>query len=466
MKKYFQAIFVAALAVSAQAAEYKPLLEEGKSWIMARAWYNSGIVYPATRMDEYVIQLECTVDEPVEIEGEQCWRLIVKELGSDKALKNNLFDVDDWIFREKDGELSLYAPYENNPNESNFVTVWNIDCNEGDSLLIEGDYPNKNPATWLYHYISEVKTTKDAEGAERIEQIIDWVCDPYRYNLGSFVEGIGSATCSPLMFFFDDFRSIDGGIVYYMIECRKDGKTIFTNDDFTVPYRYGLQTVRNITPGKSWTMARGHDEFTVSVERDTLISGVSCTILKSSEGKEYIVAEEQGRVYYLPEHLGPANPLLMAIPIGGGTEDGYKHVKRMEMSTGSIVSCPIAVRNEYLWTGSGINRLTVGGRAFSEYLFEDSEGEVVASWVDGVGAPDSRSWAVVMPEDFEPLRMIDCRQDGEVIFTAEDFTYQSSISEVTAPEAARRGIYDLQGRRVATPTRGLYIVDGQKRLIR
>lgn len=43
--------------------------------------------------------------------------------------------------------------------------------------------------------------------------------------------------------------------------------------------------------------------------------------------------------------------------------------------------------------------------------------------------------------------------------------YKSSISEISA-EAAAGQVYDLQGRKVANPVRGLYIVGGQKKFIR
>ena len=70
-----------------------------------------------------------------------------------------------------------------------------------------------------------------------------------------------------------------------------------------------------------------------------------------------------------------------------------------------------------------------------------------------------------MPADYD-LRMIDCRQDGEVIFSAADFTHQSGIREVSADAPRRTGAYDLQGRQVDHPTRGLYIINGKKTLLK
>ncbi|MDE7335262.1 MAG: hypothetical protein K2N10_02970, partial [Muribaculaceae bacterium] len=313
-------------------------------------------------------------------------------------------------------------------------------------------YIRDDNQSYSYQYATDERVIVDTNGEERREII-------FGSHYASIVEGIGSSIASAwLNCLGNGFRSSNGGLDYYLIECRKDGKTIFTNEDFALPYRFGLQTVKTLTPGKSWTMTRGDEEFTVTVDRDTLIHGVSAVVLKSSENHEYVAAEENGRVYVFADHFGPADPMenaLLLSPRGS--------FRRTTWTTGTFAASDSS--NDSLYCRD-FNKLTTGGRTFSEYLFEDRSGEVVASWVDGVGAPDSKSWAVVMPENFQTLRMIDCRQDAEVIFTAEDFTYQSSIREVSADQAARQGVYDLQGRRVANPNRGLYIINGQKQLIR
>ena len=39
---------------------------------------------------------------------------------------------------------------------------------------------------------------------------------------------------------------------------------------------------------------------------------------------------------------------------------------------------------------------------------------------------------------------------------------ETGIEDITSEAVVATGIYDLQGRRVETPTRGIYIIDGEK----
>ena len=42
----------------------------------------------------------------------------------------------------------------------------------------------------------------------------------------------------------------------------------------------------------------------------------------------------------------------------------------------------------------------------------------------------------------------------------------NAIQGIEAPDGKANGIYDLKGRKVTTPTRGIYIIDGKKRIYR
>ena len=47
----------------------------------------------------------------------------------------------------------------------------------------------------------------------------------------------------------------------------------------------------------------------------------------------------------------------------------------------------------------------------------------------------------------------------------EEFEF-SSIEQIEAPSAAAAGIYDLQGRRLNAPIRGINIINGKKILVK
>ena len=64
-----------------------------------------------------------------------------------------------------------------------------------------------------------------------------------------------------------------------------------------------------------------------------------------------------------------------------------------------------------------------------------------------------------------------CYEDGECIFTEEDFRKPSETTTVwsitTATTEDSPDIYDLQGRRLSTtPQKGVYIQNGKKKLVK
>ncbi len=89
-------------------------------------------------------------------------------------------------------------------------------------------------------------------------------------------------------------------------------------------------------------------------------------------------------------------------------------------------------------------------------------------WVEGVGSPALLS---------EPLghlftdgcisQMVSCYENGECVFTSQDFNTASGINDFRATSgltnAKSSEYYDLQGRRLAAPpAKGVYIQDGRK----
>ncbi|MDE6010849.1 MAG: hypothetical protein K2F87_05350 [Muribaculaceae bacterium] len=92
--------------------------------------------------------------------------------------------------------------------------------------------------------------------------------------------------------------------------------------------------------------------------------------------------------------------------------------------------------------------------------------------VDGIGAGSDLVWTD-LPTGLRvvPVRtLLECRQDGEVIFTKEDFdalevpgvNVEVSILEAESSEAP---LYDLMGRRVTEPIPGSIYIRGGKKFI-
>lgn len=445
------------LGFNTQAGEYKPLLEDGKQWRIG--WVHRYLIdVPGCTMEKYVIQADCTIKEAVEMDGEICRRIEIRTLGSE--------DVREEFILEKDGVISLHTKLLNSesvPEILRFTRMMDFNCQVGDSLLRLSELAtayNYKEKDRTYNVVSDIKTTTDRVGTKRKEIIFN-----NNYGSGSWVEGIGVSTHSCMLGGPSGFASNQADYLF-TIDCKKDGQTLFTFQDFNTPNAYNVLDPKVITPGKSWTLARGGKEFTVTVDRDTLlIPGFLGKVLKSSEGKEYVVAEEGDRVHAFFDHLGSPDPEINALTIMDCTSDRY--IRRCDAATGRPTDINFITGGDY-WMPKEVREKVVGGRTFKEHIIVSSKHptKVVASWVEGVGAPDSRSWATVLPEGEEVIRLIDCRENGEVIFTAKDFSYPASIDEIASSNNAEQTIYDLHGRQVKSPGRGFYIIDGKKRFLK
>ena len=78
-------------------------------------------------------------------------------------------------------------------------------------------------------------------------------------------------------------------------------------------------------------------------------------------------------------------------------------------------------------------------------------------------APDADAW-VLLDERVQDYTL------GATNFTPYDFSIDWAsvvgLEQLAAPSRLPDVVYDLQGRRVARPTRGLYIINGRKVLVR
>ena len=98
---------------------------------------------------------------------------------------------------------------------------------------------------------------------------------------------------------------------------------------------------------------------------------------------------------------------------------------------------------------------------------QDIPGRNPRSWK--LWGSDIRSFAT---DDKEWVLLDDRVQDytlGATNFTPYDFGIDwgrvVGVEQVPAPSVQPQAVYDLQGRRVMHPTRGLYIINGRKILI-
>ena len=469
MKKLLFIIGIGAIAsVMPVAAEYKPLLEKGKSWTCYYRGSNnlsSNTYQRGIGMLGFTQIFTASVTGDTIIGGQHCWRVVRNH--HSYASKEPL--TDEYYLSEDNETVSLCKlSWEGSPSTPGgtvcsvkLIPMMRFDVNVGDSLMIPYNAVEPNGEQWYFtEYITDCDTVVGSDGIERREISI---------GKSSWVEGIGFSAG----YMFMDIPM--SGCECYLdvdvntLDCSVNGESIFKKKDFKyqVPYDDNIFDESLLTPGKSWTMARGKDIFTVSVERDTAIAGIPAKVLVDSYGKNYVVISDRGTVYGFFDYYGEIDPIDNAVPL---VRCGYlsenDEIRRYRFGQEPDYDYESSkFTNRYECNVRQVNILTVNGVERKEWVLENENGEVVASWVEGIGAPDAQSWLMEMPADYD-LRMIDCRQDGEVIFSAADFTHQSGIREVSADAAKRTGTYDLQGRRVDHPTRGLFIINGKKTLLK
>ncbi len=80
-----------------------------------------------------------------------------------------------------------------------------------------------------------------------------------------------------------------------------------------------------------------------------------------------------------------------------------------------------------------------------------------------VGLPYRRNYTITDVQGREALKNITADAEVTIVYTKDT---ELGIEEVSAADSSSVPVYDLQGRRVITPGRGIYIIDGRKQLCR
>ena len=117
-----------------------------------------------------------------------------------------------------------------------------------------------------------------------------------------------------------------------------------------------------------------------------------------------------------------------------------------------------------------IDSVEASGRLFRRLTFRGLvDGmEATQHWIEGVGSEKGPLTPVVIGGVGNNMRLVSCYEDGECIFTADDFEAPPVVSSMektrhdTNDKAA--SLYDLQGRRLSGQPmkKGVYIKDGSK----
>lgn len=195
------AIFIVALlGLSASAQEYKPIIKDGRMWIMAK------IVDNLTDNDEKTIVANVVGDTIVD--GRECKKISVRIYHESMRIA----DAFDKAVYEEDGKLYMHDYYDN----ENFSLLIDMNMRKGDVIPTESS--NINIAV-------ESEDTVDVRGVKR--RRIGFDNDFYKGNPLVWIEGVGASIdcyATPCI----RTTNWDG---MFLLECYDDGKLIYAKDD-------------------------------------------------------------------------------------------------------------------------------------------------------------------------------------------------------------------------------------------
>lgn len=173
---------------------------------------------------------------------------------------------------------------------------------------------------------------------------------------------------------------------------------------------YGRNYQPLLSDGKSWTMyqtntspAHGHDaSYTCTVDKDTVVNGHACKVVvcrKEEYSNKFVMMETGGKLLYFDPDTERFLPILdFSLHAGDDVGEWGRVLTEDEILVGDRM-------RKRLFIGEGSQIACV----------------VKAIWVEGVGSSDD-SWITLMGRHIGDYScMTECRENGEIVFTQEDF---------------------------------------------
>ena len=221
-----------------------------------------------------------------------------------------------------------------------------------------------------------------------------------------------------------------------------------------------------LTDGKLWkwveeNIMQGNHIYSIAVYGDTIVRGQTCK-----------------RIYFRPEDFNPSDvSSLSGDCLAAYEEDGCvyvddilfqnqgKFVKMLDfnMQVGETLFGYIKVANE--------DYKEINGDRVRRIKFRNSYKDV-SVWVEGIG-PCNNYYSTPLPvptNGYMGDRMLECYDNGKLIYTADDFLKgwdTNGIALPTAEKTAGGTTYDISGKPTNAPHKGeIYIKDGKKQVMR
>ncbi len=252
---------------------------------------------------------------------------------------------------------------------------------------------------------------------------------------------------------------------------------------------WNCQTIkRQSESGSVYALYQVTTNFSLYIDGDTVIGGQSykkvyetvktvdkqllyTSPAEAAQGMEEVVHQDVNTTTLHRLFLREADKKVYALntrPSSGADATEYL-LYDFSLAAGDKVPSEFPIAGTFI---SSVDTITAQGRYYRRYHLGPREyGGYEPLWVEGVGHPGGPFNSIsIMTNDGAVYKLLSCYEDGECIFTYEDFNQPGLTAGVEPPVTNVReptgAVYDLLGRRLAAPPKkGVYIQDGKKILI-
>lgn len=394
---------------------YKPLLTEGKSWQVVTT-----NTTPIDHEDE-VSYIKLCADTI--ISGHTCKILV--HSNNEYTRKSILWEDDKTIYKYDE-------------NTKTFLPLMDFNLHKGDKVGDWGLVLSEDNVE-----VNNIVYRRLGIGYEGDAPLVYWV------------EGIGASKDYWITLFDTHI-----GEYSYMQECRKNGESIFVQDDF---YKGECLTYLPVlTEGRMWKLSFTDRDtwqdlpniyMTITVDGDSIVDGRRCKKLlvdchnMTEEGyPKYIVAHESnGRVYRIDED--GEEHLVMDMSFHKG--DVFNDINVVLKDDYMVVN---GIKRKWLMIDSGVDHTN------DKYLYY---------MVEGIGLSKDEFISIGLGDEHIYFhRLIACYDNGKCIFSATDLPrggIANGLIDVNVVGQRDNTLYDIQGRKRSGILRGeIYIQNGRK----
>ena len=471
-------------------AENIPFVQDGKRW---KATYYWGALNDHLGV-KHRYHYDFVLEGDTIIKGEACKKMYV-DSSLDGSRKEYLLSM------YQEGQKVYFVPKDSQEG----LLLYDFGAEVGDIIEVFTG-PSINPAQSSYQYSPVEMRVLDVEmrmyhGVERRCLYVinesdyqSYVDDDEPFTLedlmpesGWWIEGLGKEGYP-----FDNTQvgmMMGGGMSTWL--CTVGTDTLYTNGTFDPTANQclvdgGMSWIQEYSPGNSVSpeyrkLEKRHFYFKLDEER-VMIAGHRCRYLHASvlgeEKNEHIVAalyEEDGKVWFYPWK---------------GSEDAYLlydfHANEGDVLTVGVLDywddfqeerdvqqrkCKVEKVTEEEFKGIKRRCLYLNEACNEEGEFFTDRSDENSCWIEGIGSllgiegnlPGA--WMAGTPHQ----KLLDCSWMDDVYYHDDETIFPDAIQDVHIDKRnqhAKEVYFDLTGRPVSTPSKGIYIHNGKKVLVR